>query len=364
MRKPVIVAHSTVFGGAEAYLNRLYTSVSAGAHGIEPLLIGSIPFWNESGLSSVDVRLSPKWGRKTILGGLVALGKEKDRIATAAEQLGDPSFFHMQFKREQVGFTELLLPRGPVVWTEHGILPHGALGLALKRKYAQRAGGTSAIICVSYKVAETVAETVGGGVRIEVIENGVDTAWHTPAGVDAKAAARRALGLPEDRPVALWAGRMSPSKRPEMAISFADGWPGTVLIAGSGPEMSRVAALARSHANVVMVGHVDDMRPLYDAAQVFLFTSNGAGEGLPTVFLEAAAHALPVIASHDSGFGSMVDDMGGSTLMRDAPIANWQHTAEEHVRVGPSSQARSWAEDRGLTGWVAKHHALFDSITR
>jgi glycosyltransferase involved in cell wall biosynthesis len=85
------------------------------------------------------------------------------------------------------------------------------------------------------------------------------------------------------------------------------------LIAGNGPEHSRLAALARAaRIRVELLGTVTGPRKhaLLRAADAFVLPSrrlpSGRSEGVPTSILEAMSHGLPVIASHAGGTGEVV----------------------------------------------------------
>src|SRR4051812_21240196 len=71
----------------------------------------------------------------------------------------------------------------------------------------------------------------------------------------------------------------------------------TALIAGDGPLLSTLqrtaAELGLAPGEIEFAGAVEDMRSLYQAADVFLLTS--AFEGTPNVVLEAMSCALPVV---------------------------------------------------------------------
>lgn len=350
--RPVSVVYSTTLGGAEAYLVNLYSSLAARGH--RPHLVGAVPGWLDAQLASSNLAFSPKWGRRTILKGLVLLRNERKMVVGAIQGL-NADMFHLQFKREQIGFTELLAKQAPVVWTEHGIFPQGLRGLALRKAYADAARHTTLIICVSTRVAREVSSIVGPGISVITIENSVDIEKTVPPTREEKLAAKRALGL-GDQPVALWIGRLAPSKRPEAALKIAEKFDGIVLLAGSGELLPVIRERAKAHANVVVLGHVDDPSSLYRASDVTLFTSDGSGEGLPTTFLEAAAHGVPTIADSSSGFGSLVEsDAGGASVPAGSDAQTWVDLIDSVSDSVHARNARKWAEEHDRGSWVQKH---------
>ncbi|MDR7156702.1 glycosyltransferase involved in cell wall biosynthesis [Sphingobium xenophagum] len=73
----------------------------------------------------------------------------------------------------------------------------------------------------------------------------------------------------------------------------------TLIIAGDGPERNRLverASTLRLRSQVRFVGHVDDVRVLYEEADVFVLSSRY--EGAPAVILEALAAGLPIAATN------------------------------------------------------------------
>ncbi|KQY23218.1 hypothetical protein ASD16_11705 [Cellulomonas sp. Root485] len=106
--------------------------------------------------------------------------------------------------------------------------------------------------------------------------------------------------------------------------------------------------------SVRAVGHVDDVSTYLRAASVLLFTSTGAGEGLPTVILEAAACGLPVIADESSGFGGLVESIGGASLSADVDAQHWASAALALVPQDGLTPGREWAVNHSLDRWAAQ----------
>lgn len=153
--------------------------------------------------------------------------------------------------------------------------------------------------------------------RIEVIAPGVDHAMFSPG--DA-ASARRRLGLPTDRPVLLFVGRIQPLKGVDLAIrclaSLRDSRALLVIVGGpsgaeGGAEVGRLHALARDLGVEARVrweppqphGALLDW---YRGADACLMPSRTESFGL--VALEAAACGTPVVAANVGGLRSLIDD--------------------------------------------------------
>jgi glycosyltransferase involved in cell wall biosynthesis len=112
--------------------------------------------------------------------------------------------------------------------------------------------------------------------------------------------------------VLLWAGRLVPTKRPDLAVLLAAelqlrGHRTTLQMAGSGPEMQKVVDLAKElNVNAVFYGKVpwSEMGIRYDSAFVFLFHSmrDSSSPGI----LEAASRGIPSVGLRVSGAGDFV----------------------------------------------------------
>lgn len=357
----VVVSQSSTFGGAERYLNRLFSRLRVA--GDEPLLVGHVPGWAEETLRHVDVRLGPKWSKSTMIGGLLRLPAERRRVVRAI-RTREVDLFHLQFKREQIGFTKALAKLGPVVWTEHGQFLQGLSGRLLASHYKAASRHVAAIICVSEAVATDVRAIVANPSVVHVIENGVGDGSSTPATTAARTAARQRLGVAENVLVVLWIGRLHSAKRPEMAVRLAGEFDGVVLIAGEGPERATLERTASPITNVRLLGHLDEPELAYAAADAVFFTSSGAArEGLPTTLVEAASHALPVVAVPDTGLDELMTALGAEVAPSGSGPREWAHAIHrataERERRRPGMAA--WAGRHSEESWVTAHRARFES---
>jgi glycosyltransferase involved in cell wall biosynthesis len=344
------VCHSDGAGGAERYLNLLYPRLVE--HGFRAHLIGSVPNWP---LPETAVAFTSKWSRRTTLKQLAHLSAERRAVAAVADEL-QPGLFHAQFKREQIGLTDVLARRAPVVWTEHGRFPGGLLEKGLAAGYRLASRRVEAIICVSRAVAEQLGGVVGSSVRLEVVPNAIDTTTMHPATPKDRAAARAQLDVPADARVVAWVGRLTEGKQPVLAAQAGYRLDGVILMAGSGPLSAEVAARADGET-VRVLGHLADPSVVYRAADAFLFTSNGRGEGYPYSLLEAAAYDLPIVVNAGAGIG---DELRGAavTVAEDSPEA----LADALMAATSRGESRAWACEHDLVPWAARHAEIFGSL--
>ena len=164
-------------------------------------------------------------------------------------------------------------------------------------------------------------------------------------------AARAALGLPGDRPVALCLGALSPEKRIDVAIEALESLPEVQLVVvGGGPERARLEALGREilGTRIRFLGATDDPGTALAAADLLVLPS--ATEGQPAVAIEAGLTGIPVVASDVGGLSEIVLDGRSGVLVRpDDP-------------AGLAEGIRQALGQRDQMGGVARQHceARFD----
>jgi glycosyltransferase involved in cell wall biosynthesis len=348
--KLVAVCHATADGGAEQYLRTLGVGLESLGHEVE--LIGNVPRWDATGLAQVPVRLTRKWSARPYSPVTwPAVLFERRRVDAAAVSTG-ADVFHLQFKREQIGFTAALAKRAPVVWTEHGAFPRGALTGVLAAWYRRAAQHTEAIICVSDEVAAEIRGIVGPGPKLLVIPNGVDTTLLQPASDAERLAARERLGVPLDgRKLVAWVSRTDTGKLPLLAAQAGEQFAGYMIMAGGGSGDQRLRRLP-ADGKVRFIGFQDDVSTVLHAADAFLFTSNGLENGVPYSLREAAACGLPLVINAASKLGTALS-AAGAFVGEDDPAS----LADAMTRAcsNQTEVARAWAEANDSTVWLQRH---------
>jgi D-inositol-3-phosphate glycosyltransferase len=209
----------------------------------------------------------------------------------------------------------------PLVSTFHTLARVKAEGGDLEPAWRDRAEaeviGCSDAICVSCPEEERQFRRLYGDPagRIEIVPPAVEHAFFAPGD---RAGARRAVGLPTDRPIVLFVGRIQPLKAPDVAIRAVAELPGVELVivggasgAGGAHELRAATALVD---DLGLVGRVRFVEPqphhilssYYRAADVVIVPSRSESFGL--VALEAAACGVPVVASAVGGLLNIVHD--------------------------------------------------------
>jgi len=184
------------------------------------------------------------------------------------------------------------------------IYPHyHALSLALFR----RAMTGAAAVTANGPALATLAEQLSGR-PVEALSLGVDFSRFDT--LPDKAEARRQLGLPEDKTIALYVGYQVPQKgMAELDQALRDiSRPDLLTVCvGDGPERARLEA----NPAILCTGAQPGERiPLYmRAADLLLLPSHH--EGLPTVVIEAGGAGLPVLGSDIGGITDLLGEGRG-----------------------------------------------------
>jgi glycosyltransferase involved in cell wall biosynthesis len=218
--------------------------------------------------------------------------------------------------------------------------------------------------------------------KITVLGNGVDLARFRPDRLDADArrARRREWGADDDTVVVGVVGRLVWEKGYRELFAAARALAGHAprirfvviggLDAAKADQLSAddLAAVERD-ADLVGLGHRDDVDDLYGAMDLFVLASYR--EGFPRAAMEAAASGVPVVATDIRGCRQVVDD--GSTGILVPPhdgaalagaIARLAADAPTRVAMGTAALAKASAEfddRRVVTTTLATYDRLLGS---
>ncbi|HET7696443.1 MAG TPA: glycosyltransferase family 4 protein [Vicinamibacterales bacterium] len=234
-------------------------------------------------------------------------------------------------------------------------------GAAARRVFA-RAGFVTAC---SEDLARRAIALGAPADRIEVVPYGVDTTRFRPA-PERRAALRSRLGIGDDRPLVVAAGRLVRKKGFEYLIdSMAALRAVHLAIAGDGDlaaELHERAIRAGVADRVHLLGNLpqDEVGAWFGAADVVAIPSvrddSGNVDGLPNTALEALASGTAVVATAAGGLGSVVlDDRTGAVVPeRDSAALARTITA---LLGDPARRARLGAAGREAViarfGWPA-----------
>ncbi|HKT72645.1 MAG TPA: glycosyltransferase family 4 protein [Steroidobacteraceae bacterium] len=166
----------------------------------------------------------------------------------------------------------------------------------------------SAVIAISSEIQTGLRLRGIPDDRIHRIPNAVDLRKFRPLPAVDKAALRASLGLPADRTVVIFSGRLSRAKGLQMLV---EAWPRLLkqhpdlylLIVGSGKLSfdnceDAVKGFVREHAlsdDVMFYGESDRVHELLQASDLFVFPTEY--EGFSLALVEALGSALPVVVT-------------------------------------------------------------------
>jgi glycosyltransferase involved in cell wall biosynthesis len=219
----------------------------------------------------------------------------------------DPEVVHLHSSKAGLAGRLAVRGRRPTVFQPH-LWSFRSAAAAVCVRWERFAGRwTSQLLCVS---DDELADGVAAGVSApaEVVCNGVDLTAFQPS---SRSAARRALGLDADAPLAVCVGRLAWLKGQDQLLAA---WPSIVerapaarlALVGDGPLKQRWRAGAPD--SVVWCGHSDRTADWYAAADVVVLPSRA--EGMALVPLEAMACGRSVVAFDVGGVRQSVADAG------------------------------------------------------
>jgi glycosyltransferase involved in cell wall biosynthesis len=201
-----------------------------------------------------------------------------------------------------------------------------------------------------------------------VVYNGIRVDDFVPVSPVARVAARAALRIPADAFVLGTVGRLNWAKDHALLLdAFAvlqQRLRGSRLVlVGDGnlrSDLEAQASRAGVSALVTFAGDRGDVPSLLPAFDVFALTS--VTEGYSIALLEAAAAALPVVASDVGGNGEIVQDGSTGVVVRDRVVeafvrAFTELAASNERRAQMGRNARHWAERFGSVASMASSYA-------
>lgn len=208
----------------------------------------------------------------------------------------------------------------PMIYSHHTMLnEYGQyvplLGSAAKQwlmhRYLRHCAEADRVTSATTVVRELL-QSQGVRTPVEVVPEGVPR-MHPAAG--GRERLRRELGLPEETPLLLYAGRLAREKRLDMllrsVVRLGRGGAFHLCLAGGGPMEEKLRGLAAELGiteRVTFCGWVkhEALADYYAAADLFLFPSPADAMGI--VLVEAMGAGLPCVAINKYGPSEVVTD--------------------------------------------------------
>ncbi|HWA13433.1 MAG TPA: glycosyltransferase [Burkholderiales bacterium] len=242
------------------------------------------------------------------------------------------------------------------------LLPRDVLRGLSRRFSRTQCNRMDALVVPSIAMRDKLGE-YGVTAPIHVIPTGIPV--NRFSGGD-RARFRLKHGIPQDRPVLLFVGRVAHEKNIEflfhaVKLALAE-HPGLLfVIAGEGPALDSLKRLGGKLGlgpNLLFVGYLDratDLMDCYRAADAFIFASRTETQGL--VLLEAMALGVPVISTAVMGTRDVVGPKRGALVPED-DVADF--AASIRTLIGdPALRARLAQEGRAyVTEWHADALAM------
>lgn len=379
-----VLEHLTV-GGAEQLAVRIANARAAtGAPSLVYALQGGGPLaervtppavMREIGVVRSSVRNPLAFGHSLLRGRRRLLQQlATDGVEIVQTHLPEANFWGLLLTQaHRVGVVATVHNNAEFHYGDHDSAARRSLRRAAYRQVVARCDATVAVSSAvrDSLIAElSLPDRLAG--RIVVVANGVDIPDPLPEAV--REAVRRDLGVPNDTPLAIGAGRLTAQKNFQDLIAAAGklrdaGVDCYTVIAGEGEDRSELEdAIARMGlaSRVRLLGVRDDLGRLFQAADLFVLSS--LWEGLPLVLLEAMAAGCPVAGYAIEGAADVLTDgregrlvaAGGVDLLAEAMA---DLLTEPDVRRLMGAEARALvARDHDFGRVIAQLDELYARI--
>lgn len=202
-----------------------------------------------------------------------------------------------------------------LVYSKTGVMAENLswLRLSLHRWFARNADHVAAVSSETAREAETLLNVPGR--RITMVSNGRDPEKFAPAAATNRPHARL-----------LWIGHVTATKRPDVFLDVAAelrsrGFDFDATLVGDGPELDGLRERARS-AGVELLGRRHDVDEVMRSSDIFVFTGERSGEGLPGVLIEASLSALPIVTTDVPGAKDVVSHGSTGLVVGDGTVAS------------------------------------------
>jgi len=227
----------------------------------------------------------------------------------------------------------------PLVLKFHGddarIFPfRNAFTRSLTRSMLRRADH---VITASAEMKQLLVTVGGDPSKISPIHTGVDTEFFVPG---SRETARNALGLPQEKTIVFFVGRLHPLKGVPELVKVAQVCPDILFVLG-GP-----GTVPEHPANCQFPGVIDHsaIRTWFQAADCYILPTHT--EAIPTSVMEAFSCGIPAVTTDVGGCPEIVEDgisgkmvsVGNVPALKDAVL--WmQDNPKERLEMGKKARA-------------------------
>jgi glycosyltransferase involved in cell wall biosynthesis len=192
-----------------------------------------------------------------------------------------------------------------------------------------------------------------------------------------RVAFRERFGIPQDRPVVLFVGRVAHEKNIAFLLRAVDQARKQIddilfVIAGEGPARASLETEVNKLAlgqNVRFIGYLDrhtELNNCYRAADIFIFSSRTETQGL--VLLEAMAQGVPVISTAEMGTRDVLQDGSGVWIAQEeladfsTKIVRLLGHAQVRRDLGEAglNYAKEWSAGKQAQRMLSFYHSVID----
>lgn len=218
------------------------------------------------------------------------------------------------------------------------ILRAQSLPLGLGHWVLGAARRADAIISLTDQITGELCAAGFARERIVQIANGVDSTRFVPAESTQRAALRKQLQLPLDRPMVLFVGRLEAEKAADVLLRAwklvqARQPEALLVLAGDGSQRPALEALSQELGiaeSVRFLGQSQQMLALYQAADVFVLPSRA--EGMSNALLEAMACGLAPVVTAIPGNSAVITGERDGLLVAPGDAAHLAAALERLLR--------------------------------
>ena len=244
---------------------------------------------------------------------------------------------------------------------------------SLAKRFSRHQGNSLDGMVIPSRPMQRVLQDYGIQTTMEVIATGIEPESFVPGD---RVAFREKFGIPQDRPVLLFVGRVAHEKNISFLIKVVDQVRRQVedvlfVIAGEGPARASLEQEVRKRAigeNVRFIGYLDrhtELNNCYSAADIFIFSSRTETQGL--VLLEAMAQGVPVVSTAELGTRDVLQDGAGVWIAQEE-LSDFSSNVVKmldhaQVRSELGELGRAYANEWSSARQAKKMLMFYESIT-
>lgn len=340
-----VITSYDVFGPEKTTINECVALQNDGWHtSIVNLDWHPKPLFNEKATQAGAKCHSLDSGRGLSIGSLLALRKH-------FKSLGDGSIVHSHgYKSDVMTLISSIGLKIPIVTTIHGwttenfkVRVYESIQVLCWRFYDR-------VFCVSNSYRKVALQKGLSESKLSLVYNGIITTNHNKL---SPATNLKHEIVSNNEAVIAIIGRLSPEKGHSFFIEIAKkildtGRKAKFIIVGEGDERKsiegKILKLGIS-SNVLLLGHIDDMRSIYNLADIIAICS--LREGLPNVMLESMLNFKPIVSFSIGGVPEVAGEEEGCLLVNPGNIDSFASklctlidSSEKREALGKLGEAR------------------------